>query len=136
MNQQTLTGIAILRISLGVIYLAHGPYLKLVVFGMAGTAQFFGSLGLPEFSAYLVVAAETVGGVALIAGYKARWAALALLPIALGAIWVHFGADWLFTNEGGGWEYPAFLAAATAAQALLGNGAWGLEPSVNRAIAG
>lgn len=65
---------------------------------------------------------EAIGGTALLLGVQARLAALALVPVALGATWVHFGAGWLFSNEGGGFEYPLLLAVATPAQALLGAG--------------
>lgn len=70
----------------------------------------------------MVFAAETLGGIALIVGFQTRYVAAALVPIASCATWVHFSAGWLFTNQGGGWEYPAFLAVATAIQSLLGDG--------------
>lgn len=120
-------GATVLRIALGVIYLAHGAYLKGVVFTLPGTAQFFESIGLPAVLAYLVFTAETLGGFALILGFRTRLVATALVPIALGAAWAHHGAGWLFTNQGGGWEYPAFLAVATATQALLGDGAFAVR---------
>lgn len=120
-------GAALLRISLGIVFLAHSAYLKLVVFSLPGTADFFVSIGLPALFAYLVFAAEVAGGVALILGYKTRMAAAALVPVALGATWVHADAGWLFTNPGGGWEYPLFLAIALAVQALIGSGAWALD---------
>ena len=116
-------GIAALRIALGTVFIAHSLYLKLIVFTLPGTAAFFESIGLPGFAAYAVFLAEAVGGVALLLGIRTRTAAAMLLPVALGATWAHSGAGWLFTNEGGGWEYPLFLAVATGAQALLGAGA-------------
>jgi putative oxidoreductase len=119
-------GIALLRISLGVVFIAHGLYLKLFVFTLPGTAAFF-ELGLPGFMAYATFAAETAGGLALVLGVQTRIAAAALLPVALGAVWAHSGAGWLFTNEGGGWEYPLFLAAATGAQLMLGTGTLALR---------
>ena len=60
-----------LRVTLGLLFLAHAG-LKIFVFTPAGTAQFFGSLGLPGGLAYLVIAAETLGGVALILGVYSR----------------------------------------------------------------
>jgi putative oxidoreductase len=45
----------------------------------------------------------------------------------LGATYVHLGSGWVFSNEGGGWEYPAFLTLATAVQALLGPGKFALR---------
>lgn len=113
----------ILRVALGIMFLAHSLYLKVFVFTMPGTVGFFESLGLPGVVAYLTVIAEIVGGVALILGIQTRLVAVALLPVLLGATWVHAGNGWLFTAEGGGWEYPVFLIAAAVVQALLGDGA-------------
>jgi putative oxidoreductase len=94
----------LLRISLGIVILAHSAYLKLVVFTLPGTAQFFASIGLPGPLDYIVFTVEVITGVALIIGFYTRSAALALISITLGATWAHFGAGWLFSNEGGGWE--------------------------------
>jgi putative oxidoreductase len=117
----------LLRVSLGAMFIAHSVWLKLFVFTLPGTAQFFGSIRLPPALAYAVFAAEAIGGVALILGVATRAVSLALLPVLLGATWAHAGNGWLFTNANGGWEYPLFLAAATAVQALLGDGALALR---------
>jgi putative oxidoreductase len=117
----------VLRVTLGALFLAHAG-LKIFVFTPAGTAQFFGSLGLPGFLAYVVILAEVVGALALILGFYARWAALALIPILLGAIvTVHGSAGFFFSNPKGGWEFLAFWILALVAQALLGNGAHALQ---------
>ncbi|HEU0204460.1 MAG TPA: hypothetical protein VFR86_28960, partial [Burkholderiaceae bacterium] len=50
----------------------------------------------------------------------------ALIPILLGATWAHAGNGWVFSGNGGGWEYPVFLTIASAVQALLGAGAYAL----------
>jgi putative oxidoreductase len=113
----------VLRLSLGVMLLAHSAYLKLVVFTLPGTAQFFGSLGLPPATAYLVFTGEVVGGVLLILVICTRLVALVVVPILLGAVWVHFGNGWVFSAAGGGWEYPVFLTVAALVQTLLGDGA-------------
>ena len=119
----------LLRVSLGVLFLAHAG-LKVFVFTPAGAAKFFGSLGLPPELAYLTIAAEVIGGVALILGVFTRWVALALIPVLLGAIvTVHGPAGFFFTNANGWWEYPAFWAVALAVQALLGDGALALRRS-------
>src|SRR5919112_2658384 len=117
----------ILRITLGVLFLAHAG-LKVFVFTPAGAAQFFGSLGLPPALAYLTILVEVAGGVALILGYYARWAALALIPVLIGAIvTVHGPAGFFFNNPKGGWEFLAFWIVALLAQALLGNGPYALQ---------
>ncbi|HLP90109.1 MAG TPA: DoxX family protein [Nostocaceae cyanobacterium] len=121
-----LYGILILRVSLGILFLAHG-LLKVLVFTLPGTAQFFESVGLPGFMAYIVTPAEIVGGLMLIVGLYTRWVAIALFPILLVATFkVHGNSGWLFTNEGGGWEFPAFFAVATVVQFLLGDGAYAI----------
>lgn len=120
-------GALLLRVVLGGLFLAHAG-LKLFVVTPAGTAGFFGSLGLPPALAYLTILAEVAGGLALIAGLWTRWVALALLPVLLGAIATVHGANgFWFTAAGGGWEYPAFWAAALVVQALLGGGALALS---------
>jgi putative oxidoreductase len=119
----------LLRVTLGGLFLAHAA-LKIFVFTPAGTAQFFASVGLPPALAYLVMTAEVLGGVALIAGVWTRLVALLLTPILLGAIvTVHAAAGFFFTNAHGGWEYPAFWIIALAVQALLGDGAYALRPT-------
>lgn len=112
------------------MYLAHSLMLKLLTFGLPGTAKFFESVGLPGELAYLTFAAEVIGGVLLVAGIQTRWVALALTPCLAGAIvFVHGANGWVFTAAGGGWEYPAFLLVASIAQSLLGDGAIALMPS-------
>ena len=115
----------VLRLALGVMFFAHA-LLKVVVFTVPGTVQFFESVGLPGFSAYVVIAAELAAGALLIAGVATRWVAAAMIPILLGAAWVHLPNGWVFSAQGGGWEYPVFLAIAAFVQFLLGNGAYAL----------
>jgi putative oxidoreductase len=118
-------GALTLRVALGVMYLAHSVILKLMTFGLPGTAGFFLKLGLPGWLAYATFAAEAAGGVLLILGIWTRGVALSLILPLLGAIiWVHGANGWLFSAPGGGWEYPAFLLAASVALALLGDGAY------------
>ncbi|MGJ7459051.1 DoxX family protein [Halomonas sp. MA07-2] len=113
--------IALLRIALGVMTLAHG-LMKVFLFTVPGTVGYFESLGLPGFLAYLTILAEVGGGLALILGLFTRWVSLALVPVLLGAAWVHLGNGWVFSNEGGGWEFPVFWALALLVQAGLGSG--------------
>jgi putative oxidoreductase len=119
----------LLRVTLGGLFLAHLA-LKLFVFTPAGTAAFFGKVGLPPALAYVVMTAEVLGGIALILGVWTRLAAILLTPILLGAIFtVHGAAGFFFNNANGGWEYPAFWIVALIVQALLGDGAYALRPS-------
>ncbi|WP_275288136.1 DoxX family protein [Halomonas elongata] len=113
--------ITLLRLSLGTLALAHG-LLKVFVFTVPGTVGYFESLGLPGLLAYPTILAEVGGGLALILGIYTRWISLALVPLLLGATWVHAGNGWLFSNEGGGWEFPVFWMLALLVQAGLGGG--------------
>jgi putative oxidoreductase len=121
-----------LRIALGTMFIAHA-LLKYYVFTLPGTAQFFGSLGLPAGLAYVVFWAELVGGALILAGVGTRWVAAALVPILLGSLWAHAGNGWLFSAKGGGWEYSAFLTVTAIAQALLGDGKFALSSVLGRA---
>ncbi len=127
-NQRTAPYAAlVLRVTLGVMFIAHSLVLKYFMYTLPGTAQFFESLGLPGALAYLTFWAELLGGIALVAGFATRWVSLALIPILLGATWVHLGNGWVFSGANGGWEYPVFLIAVSLVQALLGDGAYALS---------
>jgi putative oxidoreductase len=117
----------VLRVTLGVMFIAHSLVLKHFMYTLPGTAQFFESIGLPGALAYLTFWAELLGGIALVAGFATRWVSLALLSILLGATWVHLGNGWVFSGANGGWEYPVFLIAVSLVQALLGDGAYALS---------
>ena len=120
-------GIALLRIAMGGLVLVHGA-IKLFIFTPAGTAGYFASLGLPAALAYLTILIEVGGGLALIAGLYTRITSLALAVVMIGTIvTVHGAKGFLFSNAGGGWDYPAFWAVALVAQALMGEGAFALR---------
>ncbi|MBW3567413.1 MAG: DoxX family protein [Proteobacteria bacterium] len=121
---------ALLRVSLGIMFLAHSVLLKYFTFTLAGTAGFFESLGLPGFLAYVVFWMEAIGGLLLVLGIGTRWVAAALIPVLVGALWSHAGNGWVFSGANGGWEYPLYLVVLSVAQFLLGNGAFALGPAL------
>ena len=136
MTQQTNADYAafVLRVTSGALFIAHG-LLKVNVFTVAGTVGFFESLGIPGIFAYLTILAELVGGAALILGIGTRVVSLALIPVLIGATWVHGGNGWLFSSEGGGWEFPLFWAMAQVSIALLGRGAFAIRfPVLDRSL--
>jgi putative oxidoreductase len=118
-------GATLLRVSLGTMWIAHS-LLKLFVFTLAGTAQYFASVGYPAFLAYPVFCTELLGGIALILGIYARQVSLMLVPIMAAATLVHVPNGWVFTSQGGGWEYPVFLIVVSVALWLIGDGAFAL----------
>lgn len=119
-------GLFVLRAALGLMWIAHG-LLKLLIFGIAGFSGFLGSLGLPTFLAVPIIAAEVLGGLLILAGVYGRQVSLLLLPLMAGALMVHVPNGWFFSAPNGGWEYPAFLIAASLAHALAGDGAFALR---------
>lgn len=121
-DRNAIAAATLMRTALGVMFIAHA-LLKYFVFTLPGTAQFFGSLGLPPALGYVTFWAELAGGVLILLGVYTRYVVLALVPVLIGAIWVHAGNGWLFSAPNGGWEYPAFLTIAAIVQALLGDGA-------------
>ena len=91
------------------MFLAHGLLLKVLTFTIAGTVGYFQSIGYPGFFAYLVIAGEIGGGIALILGAYTRIVALLLLPILIGATLQHIGNGWLFSGAGRRLGVPGFL---------------------------
>jgi mono/diheme cytochrome c family protein len=117
-----------LRLCLGIMFIAHA--LLNGVSTLRETTAFFRSIGLPGWFVHVIIAVELVGGACLILGIVPRYIALLLIPEILGTIvMVHGKNGWLFSNKGGGWEFPAFWAAALFALFLLGDGVLTLVPS-------
>jgi putative oxidoreductase len=117
----------LLRVTMGVAFLAHGLLLKVMTFGLPGTMGFFGQIGYPPVLGAVVAIAEIAGGLALIAGVWVRTVSLLFLPIMIGATIQHLPNGWLFTAQGGGWEFPAVWTVLLLVQAGLGAGAHALQ---------
>ena len=122
-------GIALLRIVVGVVFLAHG-YQKVFVYGLAGTTDAFGKMGvpMPGVMGPFIALLELLGGLALIVGLLTRLAALGLALNMLGAIFVvHLAAGFFLPA---GYEYALTLFAACAALALAGPGAMAADAAI------
>ncbi|MBW6400117.1 DoxX family protein [Roseomonas sp. HJA6] len=117
----------LLRVSMGVLFLAHGAVMKLFGFGIAGTMGYFGSIGFPPIFGAIVIFAEIGAGLALITGIGVRVVSLLAVPILIGATLQHAPNGWVFSTRGGGWEFPAFWTVLLLVQAGLGAGAFALD---------
>ena len=126
-EKQIANGAMLLRIGLGVMWIAHA-LLKWFVFTMPGLAGWLESQGIPAFIAWPLFLLELVGGIMILAGYYGRYLSLALIPILLGAVWIHAANGWVHTSEGGGWEYPVFLIVASVVHFLIGDGRFAVRP--------
>src|SRR5688572_30380529 len=110
-NERKDWGIAVLRVAVGGIFVAHGVQ-KLAVFGISGLAGFMSQLGIPfpTLSAVAVTAAELGGGLALVAGLFTRWAALPIaFSMAVAAVTVHLKGGF-FLPDGIEYVLTLFLA--------------------------
>jgi putative oxidoreductase len=119
-------GIAIVRLAVGGVFVAHGAQ-KLFVYGIPGVAGLMGQLGLPfpTLSAVAVTGAEFLGGLALLAGFMTRWAALPIaFSMAVAALTVHL-RNGFFLPQGA--EYVLTLGLASVALSLTGSGALSVD---------
>jgi putative oxidoreductase len=119
-------GIAVLRIVVGIVFLAHG-YQKVFKFGFHGVAGMLGHMGipLPAVAAVVLMIVEFVGGILLVTGLATRLPAALLaidMVVAISAVHAKNG----FFNPGGV-EFPLTLLAACICLALSGGGAASLK---------
>ena len=126
-----------LRLPVGVIFAAHGAQKLFGWFGgygLEGTGQFFGPIGLTPgyLMALLAGLVEFFGGLALVLGILVRPAAAALAGAMLIAVFaVHWSKGFFASN--GGYEYALALLAASVALVLSGAGRFSVDRSLSGA---
>ncbi len=136
-EKQLDIGLLILRVSLGIVFIAHG-YLKVFTFGIEhGMAVFEAHTVwhinmIPGWFVVPSAIIEWVGGILLIAGIKTRLVTPFLGAVAFGAGAVHFENGWYYTSTpDGGWEYGIFLFICCVVVYLVGPGKHTLTHFVN-----
>jgi putative oxidoreductase len=134
MRAPTSIALLLLRVVLGVVFIAHGLQ-KLTQGGIAGTAEGFGQMGvpLPEIAAPAIIALEIGGGALLILGLASRILG-ALLAIDMIVAWglVHAGSG--FFAQDGGFEYVLVLAVVGAALAIAGPGRFAVDAALSGVV--
>lgn len=124
------------RLVLGAVILPHGAQKLLGLFGgygFAGTMGFFtGTLGLPAPLGWLVIAAESIGALALVAGLATRLTAFGIAAVMLGAVWfAHlphgFFMNWTGAQGGEGFEYHLLALALALPLIVKGGGALSVD---------
>ncbi|MGJ7548270.1 DoxX family protein [Pseudomonas alloputida] len=129
-------GLSVIRILVGVIFMAHGAQKLFGLFGgygLEGTGQWMKSIGLAPgyLMALLSGSAEFFGGLALVIGLLARPAALALTVTLVVAIFsVHINNGLFMSNNG--YEFALALLAGTVAVLIEGAGRLSLDRLIAR----
>ena len=129
----------ILRIVLGIVFFAHGAQLTLGWFGghpFPQTLAALGKMGLPAPIAALVILAQFLGGIGLIAGLLTRVAAIGIAAVMTGAIFtahIHVGffMNWFGQQKGEGYEYHLLAISNAVALIILGGGNFSLDKMVS-----
>ena len=119
-------GLLLLRVALGLVFVAHGGQ-KLFVFGHGGVTGAMAALGIPfpSLNAVLVTAAEFGGGIALLTGAATRIAA-AIVAFAMGvAVATAHLSHGFFAPAGV--EYPLTLMLANLTLVLTGAGRYSVD---------
>ena len=133
--------ITVVRVTLGVIFFAHGSQKVLGWFGgygLKGTTGYFVSIGLPLPVAYAACFFEFLGGIGLVLGLLTRLAALAIIAMMAGAIakvhWQNgFFINWELTaGRGHGFEANMAFIAMALACLIAGGGALSLDALLAR----
>lgn len=123
-------GIGILRIVTGFIFMMHG-WQKISDFGLGGFTGFLTQLGIPMAGvfAFIVIALEFVGGLALVFGIGTRWVSLAFAVDMLVALFTVHLANGFFVSANG-YELVLILFGASLSLAFLGGGLYSLDSQV------
>ncbi len=118
-------GIFLLRVAIGVDWIVHA-FLK-TWRGMNTHEALLAKNGITPLLAWPTFSLEVIGGCAILLGwYTRQWAAFLLIFLAV-VVWIKWPVGWLYSNTGGGWEYPLFWLVAQATLVFAGGGAFALQ---------
>jgi putative oxidoreductase len=118
-------GIFLLRVAIGIDWIVHA--LLKTWRGMRTHEALLAKNGITSLLAWPTFSLELIGGFAILLGwYTRQWSALLLVFLAV-VVWVKWPVGWLYSNPGGGWEYPLLWLIAQAALMLAGGGAFALQ---------
>jgi len=129
------TGPLLLRLTLGLVMFPHGAQKLFGWFGgygLSGTLHHFTeTMGIPFIFALLAILAESLGALALMAGFLTRLCALgigAVMLVAMGMHWENgFFMNWFGKQAGEGFEYHLLAIGMSLALMLAGAGKWSLD---------
>jgi len=132
----------ILRVLLGAVFFPHGAQKVLGWFGGYGFSGTMGAftqqMHIPALFAFLAIAAEFAGSLALIAGLFTRVAAFgiaAVMAVAVMMHWQHgFFMNWSGAQKGEGIEYHLLAAGLALVLIIRGGGKWALDSVIAKKV--
>ena len=133
----------VLRLVLGTVFFSHGAQMALGWFGgygFSGTMGFFiGKLHIPAALAFLVIATQFGGAIALILGLFTRPAALGIalnMLVAVAMVHAQFGwfMNWYGNQKGEGFEYHLLAIAIAAVLIFRGGGKWAADAAIENSL--
>ena len=130
----------ILRVTLGIVLLAHGLQKAFGWFGGFGwtnTINYFISVDVPAWLGAVVITIETLGAILLIAGFAGRLNAALMIPVIIGAYIIDHSANgfymnWLGTQKGEGFEFDLLFVAIAIAIVIKGSGRFSVDRLIVR----
>ena len=130
----------LLRLALGGVMWAHGAQKLLGLFGGHGPQAFVHAvarLGMPASLAWLTIAVEFFGGIAIVFGVLSRLAALGFAVQMVVAIAKVHWVNGFFANgaHGPGYEYPLVLGVVAFVLLLTGPGRFALFGKTQKLLA-
>jgi putative oxidoreductase len=124
-----------LRIASGLAFLYHGVTIQFGIFGGPGPERFAIDHRIPVVLAYLVGLTQVASAIAVLVGIFVRLAAVALIVIMLGAIFlVHLPHGFDVSN--GGIEYALTQLLIAFALLLMGAGAYSVASRLPERLKG
>jgi len=139
-SRKTDTALLLIRLILGLVFLAHGAQKVFGLFGGHGlqaTVQFMTKSGMPVIVPYLVSFGELAAGIGFIFGFLTRIAAAGMFLEMLGGVFlIHwkngFFMNWEGNQKGEGFEYTLTLCVICLALLISGAGAYSIDASMRR----
>jgi putative oxidoreductase len=127
-------GLLILRVVFGVFLAYHGYNKVFGGGGLAGTASWFGAIGMkwPLWQARLAATTEIGAGLLFAAGLITPFAGAGIIGLMIVAIAVaHWKVGFFIFKPNQGWEYCASIAIVAFAVSMVGPGRWSLDNACN-----
>lgn len=123
-------GLTLIRVMLGIVFIAHGAQKVFGSFGGSGLPKFIswvGTMGVPPFLGYAAAFAELIGGSMLLLGIYAELGALLVAAVMIGALYlVHLPHGFFIQHNG--YEYVLTLIVNSLAIIIAGPGCFALLP--------